>query len=100
MPSGYVQALRDFRYDDQVGQVRQGQVFRVGGHRNDQSLLRHRFMIVFDDNVGDLFEDNKGRKFATEWQKERAGREDERPAVEVIADRRAAVSDRVQLVGQ
>jgi len=63
-----VQALKDFQYDD-TPYVREGQVFTLRGHRNDEALLRHRFVAphdgvtVRDDNLGE---------FASEWQRDRA----------------------------
>jgi hypothetical protein len=80
----YVQALRDFRYDDQVGEVHTGQVFQLGGHINDDGLLRHRFLAPIEDvpttkakreawlaslpTCGEC-----GAMFLQEWQRDRCG---------------------------
>jgi hypothetical protein len=94
-----VQALRDFTYDADVGLVRTGQVFKLKGHPNDAGLLRHGFVIAFAGKAADLVQDDRGRKFVEEWQRERAGREDERPVAEVVAERRQRVYKRVMTVG-
>lgn len=92
-----VVALRDFVYDDQIGQVRTGQVFELRGHINDAGLLRHRMVAPFDGTK--TVKDDQGRQFAEEWQRTRAGDEDARPAEMVVRERRDRVADRVMTVG-
>lgn len=81
--SEWVQALRDFGYEsDVVGHVREGQVFRLGGHRNDNLLLKHRFFILLDPQPkseagaykGKAHCGTCGRYFVEDWQRDRCGR--------------------------
>ena len=99
MAAGMVQALRDFTYDEKVGNVKTGQVFKLGNHINDKSLQKHGFFIPYTGKLSDLHQDDKGRRFAEEWQRTRAGDQDAVPAAEVLADRRARVAQRVVNVG-
>lgn len=68
-----VRATKDFTYSDETGRVFVGQVFDTKNLRNDTALERHHYFIPFKGKVGDLFEDSKGRRFASEWQRNRAG---------------------------
>ena len=81
--SEWVQALRDFGYESAViGHVREGQVFKIGGHRNDNLLLKHRFFILLDPQPkseagaykGKAHCGTCGRYFVEDWQRDRCGR--------------------------
>ena len=81
--SEWVQALRDFGYEsDVIGHVREGQVFKIGGHRNDNLLLKHRFFILLDPQPkseagaykGKAHCGTCGRYFVEDWQRDRCGR--------------------------
>lgn len=97
MAAQKVQALRDFTYDDRIGQVRTGQVFSLAGHPNDAGLLRHRFVAPY---TGDKpVKDAKGREFAEEWQRTRANEEDAKPPEAVRRERYQHAAERVELVG-
>ncbi len=95
----YVQALKSFTYDEKQGKVQRGQVFKSGGHVNDNSLLEHRFIIPFTGKVSDLPVDSRGRRFVDAGAKERAGDVEQVPAREALEDRRAAIAGRVSRVG-
>lgn len=95
-----VQALRDFTYDEKIGAVKTGQVFNLGGHINDASLLKHGHVALFTGKLADTCEDNKGRRFAEEWQRARAGDAEAIPPAEALAERRAKIAQRVMRVGQ
>lgn len=95
-----VQALRDFTYDEELGRVRTGQVFTLGGHINDAGLLKHRHVAPFMGKLTDTCEDDKGRRFAEEWQRARAGDAEAIPPAEALAERRAGIAKRVMTVGQ
>jgi hypothetical protein len=97
MATQKVQALRDFVYDDQIGQVRTGQVFSLAGHVNDAGLLRHRFVAPYQGDKP--VKDAKGREFAEEWQRTRAGDEDAKPPQVVRRERYQHAAERVELVG-
>lgn len=102
----WVQASRDFRYDEELGALQLGQVFQLAGHINDAGLVRHGMAAILDPQptaaalkklptCGDC-----GRAFALPWMRERCGRSHEEPAAEVMVDRRAQVHKRVSRVLQ
>jgi hypothetical protein len=95
----YVQALRAFDYDSKIGRVLRGQVFPLGGHVNDASLLEHRFIVPHAGKFAGLPADSSGRRFVNEAARNRAGQENEVPQADVVAARRESVARRVVRVG-
>ena len=99
----YVVAGKDFVYDERVGQVKLGQVFKLGGHRNDGGLLRHRLVQAIDiseDEVAKLPRCGEcGRQFREEWHRDRCGRSHEMKPTEILRERRRQAHERVFSVG-
>ena len=95
----YVVANRDFTYTAEL-QVRRGQVFALGGHRNDALLIKHRHVALLDPQptaakvkqfptCGEC-----GRQFVSEHWRERCGELDTLPAEERRRARRRDAAQR------
>lgn len=97
----WVQATREFGYDEELGQVKRGQVFQLGGHRNDAGLIRHALLQVLDPppKAADVKKfpscGECGRVFINEHLRDLCGESHEEPSEEAVLDRRAKVHDRV-----
>lgn len=63
---GMYQALFEFAYDSRLGQLSRGQVIELGGHTNDERLVRLRYLDPVPKGV-DLFECGEcGRLFISD----------------------------------
>ena len=107
----WVTANKDFIYDDKVGQVLLGQIFELGGHRNDQGLIKNRLLAVLDPQPksAKALEDMPscgtcGRIFLEEWQRNRCGERHEMTAEDLLYERREKVKktyeERIIQVGE
>ncbi|MCP3884696.1 MAG: hypothetical protein GY700_04310 [Propionibacteriaceae bacterium] len=102
----WVQASRDFRYDEELGLLKLGQVFQLAGHVNDAGLVRHAQAVILDPQpdkaalkalptCGEC-----GRSFALGWMRDRCGQSHEESLEQVMLDRRHQVHQRVERVMQ
>lgn len=97
----WVQANKDFRYSEAVGDVKLGQVFQLGGHINDAGLIRHSLVTALDPQPTAAQRKKLptcgtcGRAFVAEWQRDRCGLSHEVDSAEVVLDRRHRVHDRL-----
>jgi hypothetical protein len=102
MADDWVQATRDFGYDEHLGEVRLGQVFQLAGHVNDAGLIRHNLVIVLDPQPKKAALDKLvvcsecGRRFAEDWQRDRCGNMDVRTPADVQRDRRERAHQRFE----
>ncbi len=101
MAQPYVAASRDFTYTAELV-VKRGQVFQLGGHKNDALLLRHRHVSLLDPQpkaaalkamptCGEC-----GRVFMEEYLRAQCGASHEETDTDALAARRAAVADKVE----
>lgn len=97
----YVQALRDFGYDAELGKVMRGQVFSLGGHVNDRRLQKHKFVKVLDPQPSKKVLEQLpacgacGAIFTEPYLRDRCGHEHELTAAELEQAKRASASKRV-----
>ena len=101
----WVQATKDYTYSaNKVGHVRKGQLFQLGGFRNDASLVDHRLAIVVEpqpknEAVVDKHYPkcgNCGRYFSTEPFRDRCGELHEMSSDERKAKKREAAHETVK----
>lgn len=101
-PGVFVQATRDFTYDENVGDVRLGQVFKLAGHPNDAGLIRHQFVAVLPEQPKDddyarhgFFQCGEcGRFLVEEWHRTRCGDMDTMSEAERNLARRERIGKR------
>jgi len=108
MPKVCVVAASDFQYDEELG-VRQGQVFQLAGHRNDQLLIKHRLVFLLDPQPKKANLETMpvcgecGRVFTEDWQRDRCGQMHEIPDAARLREAheraRSTVAERVIQVG-
>jgi len=97
----WVRACKDFRYDEEVGDVKLGQVFQLGGHVNDAGLIRHTLVSPLDPTPSAAQRKKLptcgacGRVFVETWSRDRCGLSHEVDAGEVMLDRRHRVHNRL-----
>ena len=96
----WVQANRDFGYDDKIT-AKRGQVFQLGGHRNDGKLLGFSFISVLDPPPTKTALDKLpscgtcGRIFVDEMTRDLCGEAHELSPDEVAEERRFKAHERV-----
>jgi len=100
MSKTYVVANRDFIYTPKL-RVRRGQVFALGGHRNDALLIKHRHVALLDPQptAAKLKAlptcSECGRQFVEMHWRERCGAMDEMSNTERLRLRREQAAKRI-----
>ncbi len=103
----WVWATKDFQYDDEaVGYVKRGQIFELGGHRNDEPLLKHRLLALLDPQPKGEEPLEKfprcgtcGNFFVEGWMRDRCGEHHEMTSVELKEERRERAHQRLDDLG-